>query len=290
MVVIVLVLITAVVIFACIIYFLKPDKTMEKYIKNYNNFENAIIYNFESGDGGLGDYIKFFMLTLTYCMNNNIRFYYKINNTNLEKYIRLKYNEMIITDEQISSLKNYKIQIPKDWYMEFGEETEEKSYYNYNVNLDDVFYFDKSVKQNVNNIVPSLPNNYISIHLRMGDNFLERPNDNLDSDTRKFSEEKLHKFIEKNKNTPIMFICDNNEKRQEMKNKYNNILITTSEIGHTGLYNTPDKHVLDAVTEFYILAKSKLIYGASNSGFSIIASKFKNTKFIRGFEWHEYRI
>ena len=80
------------------------------------------------------------------------------------------------------------------------------------------------------------------------------------------------------------------KKRQEIKNKYNNILITTSEIGHTGLYNTPDKHVLDAVTEFYILAKSKLIYGASNSGFSIIASKFKNTKFIRGFEWHEYRI
>ena len=290
MTVIVLVLIAAVVIFTCVIYFFKPDKTMENYIKNYNNFENAIIYNFEPGNGGLGDYIKFFMLTLTYCMNNNIRFYYKINNTNLEKYIKLKYNEMNITEEQISSLKNYKIQIPKDWYMEFGEETEEKSYYNYNVNLDDVFYFDESVKQNINNIIPSLPNNYISIHLRMGDNFLERPDDSLDSDTRKFSEKKLHEFIEKNKNSPIVFICDNDGKRQEIKNKYNNILITTSEIGHTGIYNTSDKKVLDAVTEFYILAKSKLIYGASNSGFSIIASKFKKPKFIRGFEWHEYRI
>ena len=107
--------------------------------------------------------------------------------------------------------------------MEFGEETEERSYYNYNINLDDVFYFDESVKENVNIILPSVPNNYISIHLRMGDNFF-----------RNFSEKKLHEFIEKNRNKPIVFICDNNEKRQQMKNKYNNIINIIQEIYSAG--------------------------------------------------------
>lgn len=36
-----------------------------------------------------------------------------------------------------------------------------------------IFYFDDSVKQNVKNILPFAPTNYISIHLRLGDKFLE---------------------------------------------------------------------------------------------------------------------
>ena len=72
---------------------------------------------------------------------------------------------------------------------------------------------------------------------------------------------------------------------------YDNVIITNSDIGHTGLANTiTPRQVLDTVTEFYILTNSNLIYSASNSGFSIVASKFKNVKFIRGFEWNEYRI
>jgi hypothetical protein len=47
-------------------------------------------------------------------------------------------------------------------------------------------------------------------------------------------------------------------------------------IGHTSFSNTTKKQVLDAVTEFYILTKSDMIYGITNSGFSLMASKFNN--------------
>ena len=65
-----------------------------------------------------------------------------------------------------------------------------------------------------------------------------------------------------------------------MKNKYNNIIIPDSCIGHTSLTNTTDKQILDAVSEFYLLSNSKEIYKASHSGFSTIASKFNKIPLI----------
>ena len=59
-----------------------------------------------------------------------------------------------------------------------------------------------------------------------------------------------------------------------MKAKHPNLIITTSEIGHTSLSNTTNRQILDAVTELYVLSNSQLIYAASESGFSKIASKF----------------
>ena len=37
---------------------------MEYYINNFNNFDKIIVYNFKLGDGGIGDYLKFFMTIL----------------------------------------------------------------------------------------------------------------------------------------------------------------------------------------------------------------------------------
>ena len=56
--------------------------------------------------------------------------------------------------------------------------------------------------------------------------------------------------------------------------------MTTSDIGHTALFNTTNKQSLDAVTDFYILSQSDQIVAANSSGFSVVAAKFKNTKFI----------
>ena len=64
--------------------------------------------------------------------------------------------------------------------------------------------------------------------------------------------------------------------KKKIKNKYNNIIILDYEIGHTSLSNTTYKQTLDTVTEFYILTNSDKIYAVTQSGFSIIASKFKN--------------
>lgn len=63
--------------------------------------------------------------------------------------------------------------------------------------------------------------------------------------------------------------------KQKIKEKYN-IFITNSSIGHTSITFTTNKQVLDAISEFYLLSNSEIIINASKSGFSIMASKFKN--------------
>ena len=248
---------------------------MKNYIKNFENFDKTIIYDFKLGDGGIGDYIKYFMIILTECINNNTKIYQKINNIEIEKYIKLKYDFFYITEDEISRLNNFTIKKPYDYYDGGG--------YNGDIYVNEVFYFDNIVKTNVKNILPSLPTNYISIHIRLGDKFLETDKKfvKCKKDTRFFSEEKIYKFIEDNSDKNIILFSDNNNYKLKIKNKYNNIFISNSQIGHTSLSNTTNRQILDTITEFYILSNSQLIYGASCSSFSITASKFNNVKYIK---------
>jgi hypothetical protein len=144
------------------------------------------------------------------------------------------------------------------------------------------FYFDDSVKLNSHILLNENITNYISLHLRLGDKYLETDNKFIDckDDTRKYNEQKLFEYIENNIDKTILFFCDNNSYKLKIKNKYNNVIITNSSIGHTSLKNTTDKQILDAVTEFYIISNSNLICAVSESGFSIIASKMKNIPLI----------
>lgn len=247
---------------------------MENYIENHKNYDKIFVYDFQFPDGGIGDYIKFFMIILTYCIDNNIQIYHKINNIEIEKYIKFKYDLFNITEYELSKLNNVTIKKPYQYY--------NNDQYNGNIYLNEVFYFDNSIKLNVKNIAPSLPSNYISIHLRLGDKFLETDIKFIlcKDDTRKFSKENIYKFIEDNSDKNIIFFCDNNNEKINIKNKYKNIIILNSQIGHTALPNTSNKQILDTITEFYILSNSQLIYAASKSGFSNMASKFTNVEYI----------
>lgn len=113
---------------------------MDIYINNYDSFNNKIIYNFELGQGGIGDCIKFFMFILEYCMKNNIRLYYKKNNIELEKYIKLKYDKMYINEDQIKQLDFFKIVVPQMYYSTHN--------YNYTLAIKEVFNFTSEVKLN----------------------------------------------------------------------------------------------------------------------------------------------
>ncbi len=247
---------------------------MENYIKNFNNFNKSIVYDFTLGSGGIGDYLKYFMIILEKCICNNIKIYQKRNNIEIEKYIKLKYDFFYINANEISKLKNITMQTPHAYYM----------HQNYcgNIHLNEVFYFDNIIKTNVEKILPSLPANYISIHLRLGDKFLETDKNFVicKTDTRKFSEEKICKFIEVNNDKNIIFFCDNNDMKLKIKNKYKNIIISNSQIGHTSLSNTTNKQTLDSITDFYILSNSELICASSESGFSKTASQFNNVNII----------
>jgi len=253
---------------------------MENYIENFNGYDKSIVYNFQLGWGGIGDFLKFFMIILAQCVQNNIKMYHKINDLPIEKYIKLKYKCMSITSNEISKLKNVAIRQPQDYYS--------NDQYRGNIHVNEVFYFDDLVKQNVSNILPYLPDNYISIHLRLGDKFLETDQKfiHVKHDTRQYSEDTLYKFIEGNSDQNILFFCDNNSYKQKIKKKYHNIIITDAIIGHTSLSNTTEQQTLDAVTDFYLLSNSQLIYAVGSnhqgrsSGFSKMAAIFHNIKYI----------
>jgi len=235
---------------------------MEYYIQNYHTYDRTIVYNFKLGDGGIGDCIKFFMFVLEECMKNKKRLYYKKNNTPLEKYIKLKHDMYIDTIPE-----GAEIVTPGMFYSTIHT--------NFTININEVFYFTDEVITNSKRLFP-YDISYVSIHLRLGDKYLETDHNYIDckEDTRIFSEKKIEEFINQSQDH-IFFCCDNQRYKLKMKERYN-IIITNCHIGHSSLSNTTDIQVLDAVTEFYILTKSKIIYAASNSGYSIMAAKFNN--------------
>ena len=268
---------------------------MDNYINNYEQFKKIIVYNFNIGCGGIGDYLKYFKYLLLVCIKLNIKLYHQINNIYIEKYLKLKYHQMYISVEDIKN-KN----IIKDINLIFNL-SENTDIYNIispyvfyspclhkvntddlKINFDDLFYFSNDVKFNSHNILPDITTNYISLHLRLGDKYLETDKSFIvcQSDYRTYDEEKIFNFIEQNQNKNIIFFCDNNTYRLIIKNKYKNITITNSDIGHTSLLNTTDKQTLDTITDLYIMTNSEKIIYATPSGFSYIASQFKNIPFF----------
>jgi len=274
---------------------------MEEYIQNYDDYRKMIVYDFKIEFGGIGDCISYFIYLLRICIRNKYRLYYKINNIPLENYIKLKHSKMYIKEEDItnpckiediqtiSHLTNdiYYTITPHILYDESLRNNvvfyQKLSYKNFNI--EDVFEFSDEVKMNSHILLPENITNYISIHLRMGDAYLETDNFFVcvKYDTRKYNENNIFKCIEENRHKNIVFFCDNNNYKLKLKEKYNNIIITNCDIGHTSFLNTTHKQVLDTVTELYLIANSEMVYIASQSGFPIIASKFKNIPLINIF-------
>jgi hypothetical protein len=260
---------------------------MENYINNYTSYNEIIVYDFNIGNGGIGDCIKYFMYILDSCIRNNIKLHYKKNNIELENYIKLKYEIMYINNDDI--LDNYKIDNPSIYY-KFVNNSYSENNNGYCINISDVFYFSREVINNSQYIFPPYITDYISIHLRLGDKFLELEKDLIQctEDIRNFSEENINKVIEENTDKYIFFCCDNNSFKQNLKEKYNNIIISNGEIGHTSYTITSNKQILDTISEFYILTKSKKIFGASQSGFSIVAANFNNIPYIKLYDKTHY--
>jgi hypothetical protein len=259
---------------------------MEIYYNNYDKLNKYIVYNFGLGCGGIGDLIKFFIHLLNLCIKYNIKIYYLVNNIIIEKYLKLKYEKMYITREEIlNNTKNINNinDIPNivsnifymvDRYIFYGHTNDGSLEYNI-YPIQEIFYFSNDVIKNIE----YNEKNYISIHLRLGDKYLETDKSfvKCPNDVRGYNEDNIFNLIEKNYDNNILFFCDNNNYKLKIKNKYSKIIITNYDIGHTSFFNTTDIQVLNSITEFYLITNSEHIYCASYSGFSIMASKFKNT-------------
>lgn len=250
---------------------------MDDYVNKLNNYKSCYIYDFKNhGSGGIGDFFKFFIKLLKLAIEHEKKIYILKNDTYIEKYIKLRY-DWYITKKDIENIQEYKIYQPFQLY------SIKQSKKNIQINIADLFYFTKTVKENIEKITPGNIKNYISVHARLGDHFLETEKEFIVCtwDKRKLKESNLYNFLKTNKNINILFFCDNQKYKNKIKQVFPYINITHANIGHTSLKNTNEKQTLDAISEFYLLAKSDQIYATSYSGFSKVASLFYNIPYYR---------
>lgn len=274
-----------------------PQSCIENYMKNYDTFNKHLIYNFgmDVYSGGIGDLTSFFTHFLKLCIDNNIKLYYLVKNSFTEKYLKLKYEKMYITGVDINSVdigninrldeisrmlpgKYYHVR-PHILYSQFsmdhnGTRRGQRGAAMIPFQLKEIFYFTPEVITNIPEIFKTV-DEYISIHIRLGDDSMVGK-EYESGDIRVFNYHKLINFISKNSDKNIFLACDNITLRNEIKEQFSNIMTTNYDIGHTAWKNTTELQTLNTLSEFYLLSNSKEIYLGAYSGFSIMASKFKN--------------
>ena len=264
---------------------------MDTYFKKYKTYTIKVVYYFKNLNGGIGDYLKYFMYLLYICIKKKYRLYFLIDNEIfIKQYLVLHNKEMYIRADEIG--KNKKIIIHYNEFMNLKNNNKFNLirpgiFYRRSIqnpilkNISSIFSFSNEIVEN--QIIKKYENmDYISLHIRLGDKFLEVKDKfkNCLNDERVFKEENVFDFLENHKDQNIMLFCDNQEYKEKLKKKYKNITITSLKIGHVGLKNTKKESVFDTVIEFYLLTKSKKIYTPTYSGFSKIASIYKDIPLI----------
>jgi hypothetical protein len=279
-----------------------------EYLREFDSYPKMVIYNFMLTHGGISDCIKFFMLFLEYCIDRKIRLYYIRNNILIEKYVFVKHEKMVLSKKQIlrPMIQIHKhedmhrisdvpgacyIVYPMTFYSTF-------SFEKLRVPFSEVFAFSHAVIANSRRIFPEtflrifpeallsilpedLPKDaksYVSVHLRLGDKFLETDKSYVKCKEDKRPFDLVESIYEINRlifmGESVVLFCDNQKYKHSIMKKCPGLMITAAEIGHTSLVNTTDQQVMDAVSEFYIMTRSSKIVALSYSGFSLAAAKF----------------
>jgi hypothetical protein len=263
---------------------------MDEYITNYETYDKTIVYSFTLGEGGIGDYIKFFSYLLCFCIKHKFKLKHFVTDAYILNYIKLKKNGMYVTVADIDKQKISKFSTPVSVEQLINIDST-KIYFicpfnlynicslsDITIKLDDIFYFSTEIVDNSYKLTNC--QDYISVHVRLGDEFLETDKKFIQSggDKRNYNLENICRCIENNSDKKILLFCDNMSFKVMLKEKYQFIKVTNGEIGHTSLFNTTKKQMLDAITEFYLLTKSQKIYAGSHSGFSQLAAKFNHSQ------------
>ena len=185
-----------------------------------------------------------------------------------------KYESIMVQDfKELETMEPNKYYVVSPHVM-YDIYSEDKVSLKYN----DVFKFSDMVIINYHVLLSKVPKDYISLHIRLGDKYLETKSKFCPFDDRKCDEQRIYNFIQ-NTNENIIVFCDSKLYKEKLKSQFNKIHILNSDVGHTSLHTTTEQQVLDGITEFYIMTKSKSIYAASFSGFSIEAAKFDHISY-----------
>jgi hypothetical protein len=268
----------------------------DNYIKKYDNNNNymKVVYVFNINTAGIGDFFTFFNILLHICIKNDTLLYLHVDQLILN-YIKPHFPIILLDDTTFAkcikthishinmlyttiskkhSITNYHIVYPSVLYGAYTGHTS-------NFPLKNIFYFHDTIIEKALSITDN--KKYISVHLRLGDKFLEIDKKFIASknDVRSYDESKILSFFTNNNDKNIYFFCDNNAYRQKIKQLFDYINITDLRIGHSALSSTSNEEIFNSILEFYIMSNSEKIYKCSRSGFSEMASRFNNVEYCK---------
>ena len=267
------------------------DISIDEYFAKYDTLKKTFVFNFDIEFGGVGDVTRGILYLIEVCKKHDVRFYFNTNST-IFNYLHTRYHKLFIPFHEalaisepivINKISDIPRIEPNKFYLGrysivYQDFCDNSLYDRLKYNLSDIFYFSDQVITNANKFIKS-DDKYISIHLRLGDKYLETDKNFIrcPNDQRAFDENALFSLIEENAHKTIYFFCDNNAYKQTLKNKYNFINIITYEIGHTCALNTTPEQILNTLTDFYLLSKSEHIYSMAWSVFPVMAAKYNGT-------------
>jgi hypothetical protein len=276
------------------------DGKIKKYLSSFNDYNNTVV--FVSTIGGIGDNLRSLMFIFSYCLENKIKFLYK-DVLHTDKFFKIRYNELKYNGDELPekingaikpthkfSINNNKIKITPELNNDliFVNSTTirniehrhgNNSVVKYFFKWSQIFCFSDIIKDESKKII-NIDENYISIHIRLGDKYLE--NLKLVEFEKKCTRVKDIEEAEKTvtnkilelKNNTIFFTCENLSFKKKIKHKYNNIIINEDEIAHTNKRNTNYENTKNTIIDFYILCNSNKIFGLSRTGFSEVAQYY----------------
>ena len=245
-----------------------------------SGYSNKVIFMIPHFQGGIGDMIKYFLFLIQLCIEKHWKVYYAITNVKANRWLKLRYPELYCVPDNpvlLSNIDQLNTFVPDLEYVVrphllYSLFSYEKLY----LKGSDVFEFAPEIVERSKRFSIE----YVSLHIRLGDKFLEIPveQNQCITDVRTFNEDSVIECIQQNPG--ILIFCDNLAYKTSLKEKYK-IFITDFKIGHTCLPSTSDEAIIDTLTEFYLLAKSQHIYSASDSGFPRMASNFYGVQYTQ---------
>ncbi len=131
------------------------------------------------------------------------------------------------------------------------------------------------------NFLQITPNNFIVIHIRSGDLYLNGTNKVFNIVYFNAIKNEIYKIIFNNNNTDILLIADNNEIKYLLKNEFPSLKLDYKEITHLGEgVQLEREKVKNTLLDFYIMSNSSYIYSFTSyphgSGFSYWCSVVYN--------------
>jgi len=245
---------------------------------NYTNPSKACVFRFYGNAGGVGDFIKYSMYVLNECIKNNHSFYVDIR-APIYKFLIIKYDIMDYNKKRPSHSDIYYTS-PGNYYniLHSGnmDQLDRLTFFNF-------FDFIPIVYDELYKMMPK--EDYITIHIRLGDKYLENRNiahNYCDQDVRTKKPDEYYlthidTIMKTNNTNPVILLSDNVGFKKLVKQHSPTIIINEFDIVHTSFNynNNTNVETLFAKTlaEFLLLVKSKEIYALTISGFPVLANK-----------------